>query len=238
MRARHGALAVWLLVWIVAASLDICLPLKFWSHYFLALIPPLCICVSLAVALLLEWRPARLGPALAVILIGVLMVPPGRTALAAARDLSKRIRDDVPRKVAADIMRLGPGQGVYVYDYQPIIYFLTGTKPPTRYVLPVELADFAVSSGAHPMAEIARIMAQHPRFVVTADPAYGETPSSDMQGELARDLLSYRKVKEYTDPNDGHRIVSLFMAAPRATPVSLPVSLPGSLNVAAPSVKR
>ena len=76
------------------------------------------------------------------------------------------------------------------------------------------MADFATSSGAHPLLEIARIMAQHPRFVVTADPPLGEDLSTSMQAEMSRDLRAYRRVKQYVDPMDPYRTITLFMAGP------------------------
>ena len=114
-RSRHRMLLLWLVLWMTAAGLDICLPDKFWTHYFLALIPPLCVAASLASVLLYEWRPRGLGAALGLVVVAVLLVAPTRIMVADLQEVAKRTRVDVPRRVAEDMARLGAGKGVDIY---------------------------------------------------------------------------------------------------------------------------
>ena len=64
LRGRFAGLALWAVIWLLATALDVVLPLKFWKHYFNALIPPLCLFAGLFILLLVErghrawgWRP-------------------------------------------------------------------------------------------------------------------------------------------------------------------------------------
>src|SRR5262249_25608494 len=66
-------LGAWLALWLIAAVLDVALPLKLWKHYFNALIPPLSLIAGLAVARLTRgagsWRPAVFAGLLAIVLL-------------------------------------------------------------------------------------------------------------------------------------------------------------------------
>ena len=55
-RERYATLGVWLLLWLIAASLDVAAPLKLWKHYFNALVPPLCLIAGLTVQVLTDRR--------------------------------------------------------------------------------------------------------------------------------------------------------------------------------------
>ena len=45
-----SSIEVWILLWLVAAVLDVCLPMKFFRHHFFALYPPVCLGGALALA--------------------------------------------------------------------------------------------------------------------------------------------------------------------------------------------
>ena len=48
-RERYATLGVWLLLWLIAASLDVAAPHTLWKHDFIALVPPLCVFAGLTV---------------------------------------------------------------------------------------------------------------------------------------------------------------------------------------------
>lgn len=74
---------------------------------------------------------------------------------------------DIPRQIAADLTPvLGPDDGLFVFDHEPILYALTGAPPPTRFAMPNFLLvtdSFGMVEGN---AEIRRILDTCPRFIV------------------------------------------------------------------------
>jgi hypothetical protein len=210
---RHARLRVWLGLWVLANLLNICLPMKFYHHYFLALLPPMCIAGGLTLAWVIQrlpeprrpkpWRPRLQGLAVTALAAAMLAIPT-RAALLHAAILHDNNAVDAPRLIAADIARLGPGD-LYVYNDSPILYYLTARLPPTRYVLPLELQNFASSSGAHGPAEVAAAIARRPRYVVTSDPPrFAFAPKIDA---LVNALLAiYDVAASYPNPVAGNRL--------------------------------
>ena len=78
--------------------------------------------------------------------------------------------DDPPRAVAEYLTpRLSPGDTIYVVDDEPIIYFLTRFRLPSRYVFPPFLlrrVRHAQHRRVEPREELERIMDQRPRYVI------------------------------------------------------------------------
>lgn len=147
-------------MWAAAAALDVCMPLKFSTHYFFALYPPLCLGGALALAALAERRRDIMAYGVAALLLSA--SPPWVIAMArAARSI------DTPRIIAERLRDSGArDRDVYVYDYQPAIYALARVAPPTAFVLSAELGPFSRSSGFDGPKELGRILATRPRFLV------------------------------------------------------------------------
>jgi 4-amino-4-deoxy-L-arabinose transferase-like glycosyltransferase len=188
---RHQLLCLWLTIWLIAACLDVAMPLKFWKHYFNALVPPLCLIAGLALALLArEWRAGFTR----LVAIGVLLtlLPAGIEIVRHAGDSRSIGRVNVPSRVAGRIKAGGTnGHDVYVLNYDPLVYAYSGAAPPSRFVLGVELSDFSASTGIDAATEIGRILNQHPRWIVIAQPspyAY----NSRVRRELDAALRDYR----------------------------------------------
>ena len=107
-------------LWIVAAALDVCLPMKFFRHYFFALYPPVCLGATLALdALAAGWRKPSLTAWLlcwrtpiTIWVMGVVRAAPWAG-------------EDVPHTIAEIVQQVGARDGdLYVYRYQPVIYAL------------------------------------------------------------------------------------------------------------------
>ena len=169
------------------------LPLKFWKHYFNALIPPLCLFAGLFVLLMIErghrawgWRPG--------VVAGVILVPICLLMIKHTDDSRSFDRVNVPRTIAEHIRRGGSnGHDVYVFNYDPLVYAYADEVPPTRFVLSIELSEFHGSSGARSVGEISRILAASPRWIVVADPSpYAFTPQ--IWQDLDTALKGYRLV--------------------------------------------
>ena len=199
---RSRIICLWLAVWLVAACIDVILPLKFWKHYFNALIPPLCLMSGLALTLLAQREAgqrevgqresARYAWVMAAGII--LTLAPAIWEMATHVGDSRTIgRPNVPREIADRITAGGSnGRDVYVFDYDPLVYAYANAVPPSRFVLGVELADFGASTGTSAEAEIGRILGTKPRWIVVTRPS-PYSFSSAVHRELATALSDYER---------------------------------------------
>ncbi len=196
-----AALKPWLLLWTVAALIDIVLPLKFYPHYFLALYPPLCMLGALALGTISPSRRATFTAACAVLFLTSL--PLWMTGVARATNHTVA---DAGRTIAQTLRKAGARNGdVFVYNYQPVIYALAGVRPPTPYVIRAELVDFALSSNARGGAEINRVMDAGPRFVVVDLDQLAIASADPLDHLMQRRLASYQAIQTFNDGN-GERI--------------------------------
>jgi len=168
---RQRIVCLWLAIWLVAAVVDVAMPLKFWKHYFNALVPPLCLISGLALTLLAREIPANFARMVAA--GAVLTLTPAAAEMAMHAGDSRTFgRVNVPREIAGRITSGGTnGHDVYVFNYDPLVYAYANAAPPSRFVLGVELSDFAASAGTSAIAEIGRILATQPRWIVVARPS-------------------------------------------------------------------
>ncbi|MBC7799222.1 MAG: hypothetical protein H7Z10_01250 [Gemmatimonadaceae bacterium] len=155
------------LLWLVLSTVNVTLPMKFFGHYFYALLPPLCLLAAVAVTMLGRLR-GRLTPLVQVAVVLVLAAPPLR---AIARDVIDPVQK-LPRstELAAACVRSTPARspGLYVFNWDPVLYELTRIAPPTRFVLPAEIAEWGESAGVDTITEVTRILAGNPGHIVVA----------------------------------------------------------------------
>jgi len=165
-----GLLARAGLLWFGAASLAVIGPGYFFPHYFLIWLPPLALLAALGC-----WRVARLVPpgrrGLAFgLLVAVVAVGSWRADATARVDRGIRLFAPDPVRQVADAIRaeLRPGETIFVVNYHPAIYFMTGAGLPTRFVFPAQLTgrEFSRVADIDTDAEVARVLATHPRFIV------------------------------------------------------------------------
>jgi len=164
-------LGIWLAIWLIAAAIDVVLPLKFWKHYFNALLPPLAIITAIGCTLLRRALPRAsvwaTGAAFAVAVTPIIALLAKHVSDSRAID-----RLNVPQAIAEEIARNGGSVGgVYVFNYDPVIYAYARAVPPTRYVLGIELADFSASSGVRAVREVENVVATSPKWIIVAEPS-------------------------------------------------------------------
>ena len=190
--------ALWLLVWLVAASIDVIAPLKFWKHYFNALLPPLSLAAGLAMVLLARRFGRRRTAAVAVITAAVAV--PAILLMVKHATISRNVDGiNVPREVAERIRQVGTDGGdVYVFNYDPLIYSYADVAPPTRFVLGIELATASASSGARPLQEIDTILGQEPAWIVVAAPSLYKFAPAVLQ-RLHAALRDYQLDRSWRD---------------------------------------
>jgi hypothetical protein len=110
-------------------------------------------------------------------------------------------------RIAADIAHAVPAgathPSLYIFNGQPIIYALARQTPPTRYVLPSELTGnfLAPVVGINTVAEVGRILATGPLFIVRArHPSNPANVNPAVYQEVAAALAAkYQLWRSYSD---------------------------------------
>jgi 4-amino-4-deoxy-L-arabinose transferase-like glycosyltransferase len=156
----------------------------YYPHYFLHLLPVLCLVTAFLIIRLLfpEERTEHTGtkPSLILMVMLVLFFSSAgifkKVQTAAEFAYNRMILGnptwgiDVAEEISAYLKpKLGKDDYIYVVDTQPIIYFLTGARIPTRYPFPPHLVinkGLPNISGIDPLEELDRILAKNPRFII------------------------------------------------------------------------
>jgi 4-amino-4-deoxy-L-arabinose transferase-like glycosyltransferase len=197
------------LLWFLAACAAVVSPLQFWVHYFLILVPPLSLLAAIG-----AWRLARVGrPSIAGVILACVvlatacdiwldhfarLIKLGR--LSECCTLASKDKPDVPRLVASRIAaELAPGESIFVFNYQPIVYFLSRAALPTRIPFPIDLVGTHNFTGINLDAELARALLSKPHFIVVdRNSMFPVRPSAQelVESELA---ANYRLVAIFDD---------------------------------------
>jgi 4-amino-4-deoxy-L-arabinose transferase-like glycosyltransferase len=187
---------------------------RFYSHYSILLLPGLSLAAGAFLARVpLKWHLR--GQCAAWLLAMTLFL----SAASAGPRLLEGMRtygawiSGAPTDVVSEIARdINVGAmlpvTIYIYNYWPIIYYLTETTPPTRFPFPDHhlLEDVANAQGFDPAQEMVQILATQPQYIVARDLKSERRirPSEILEQALRRE---YRLVKKYTT---GWRTVSLY----------------------------
>ena len=179
--------------WAIAAIVGVLLFGTWFDHYALPLIAPLCVLAAAwfgdgAAGLVLasgrtRWRiPAGIAMMALATLVSLQIVNENRRS----RGWGPQVEQ------MADFIRPQLKDCLYVFDGEPALYRLTGSCLPTRWPFPSHLSLTRESRaiGADPMAEVKRIMAARPEFVVAntrPDRDLNPQVLDYMTGLLARD---------------------------------------------------
>lgn len=167
---RHGLLVAW----TAASAVDLVLPGQFWPHYFLLLLPGVSLLTGHLASLLAAdrgWKRAHpRWAACAVLTASIFSLNP----VGIYRDGVKVrafTRNDVAREIADRIKpKISPAGTIFVFNYQPVIYFLVGSALPTRHVLPADWGQqFNHATGVRPVSAIRAVFATEPDFVIVAE---------------------------------------------------------------------
>ncbi len=158
------------LLWLICGSFGVYAAKSFYDHYFLQILPALCLILTLNIAWLNrigKWTISglMLFPALA----GWHALIQAATPIITVQGVHISIQPDTTQQVAQELNAvLQPQQHIYVFDDQPIIYSLTHEEPPTKYVFPSVLTTCFLSKVAKVDAahEVHKILKQRPTYVV------------------------------------------------------------------------
>ena len=183
LSVREAWIAFSFVFWFIAQFVLICAVFGGlrYGHYYLQLLPPLCFLTAYLTVRLVFARLRMQGETIALdsyLILAALLLP-----LLGSRNVIDGLRtnahliyhrhikgsaawQDDPTMIAAYLRpRLKEGDYIYVVDGQPIIYFLTNAKIPTRYPFPPFLVlrpDLLNITGVVPVRELDKIVEKQP----------------------------------------------------------------------------
>jgi 4-amino-4-deoxy-L-arabinose transferase-like glycosyltransferase len=193
-RSQWTMAAPLVLAWTIAAIAGSSITGRYYAHYDLQVLPPLCIGTALVMKLFLDNMAISHGFKLGAIAL-FLAQPIGSIAtnylLASSLQvgalikgtqvqtagLSREVTEiilDTPAQVSQMLRSELSGKTdhctVYTADYEPIIYHLVNVRPPTKYVFPPFLIDthFAHVARVNVAEELKKIIEKKPEFIVRA----------------------------------------------------------------------
>ena len=138
---RKPGLAWGLAAMTAGSYLAVCLPGRFWPHYYYLMVPWLAICAGLLVGRLVGvGRAPRLAWSYALLVVVLLAYAQGRHYLLVAPDEIARFRYGVRMAWARDQGRrlaevTDPGDTVYVYGSDAGIYYYARRRCATRFTM-------------------------------------------------------------------------------------------------------
>lgn len=156
---REGRQARWILLWTVAGLGGFFVFGNWYVFYLLPLLPPACLVAALAFERI-AWKRTAIA-----LLAGIGLIAGTFASIARMAELGNG--DDIQRLTALIERHRGQG-GIYVADGLPVLYLLTGSRLPSRYVFPDHLSEsrYAASLGTGQLDELARLLDRRPGVVV------------------------------------------------------------------------
>lgn len=195
---RPDRRAALVLAWAIATLIDVALPGKFWPHYFLLIMPPASLLAGLAAAAVYRaWGRSSVAAVSALVLLACNPVGVYADSML-TRAFAHR---DVPEIIAGVIGEdLSPeDDSIFVFNYQPVLYLLTGAKLPTRHVLPADWAQrYSAVTGVDPLKELDKVFRARPEYVVFLDTDWIRM-GDGVLASLHRHLAGYEKRFEIMD---------------------------------------
>lgn len=186
---------IFVYLWLLGGLIGVCAAKSFFDHYFLQSLPVLCLIAALTLAA----SPVILRRIIIIAMLLPAIAGWNQLANVAAPIITFQnghlaIRPDIQARIAADLTAaLQPGQHIYVFDDQPIIYSLTNQTPPTKYAFPPDLTTrfLANVAGINAYHEVSRILATHPEFIIRSlDPLTAPSQRNNAVYQLVDQTLS------------------------------------------------
>jgi hypothetical protein len=159
------------MLWLMAELVAAIMPMHFFAHYFLLVLPPLALLAGFALQhLVTAWvQPAVRTMAAPVVALCAALLPMIAMAQGLTRDWLNLGGPDATRRIAALIRNdPDPNPTIWVMSRDPIILYLQAGLPlPTRYAFAADLTDeWGWISHAEQTTEVQRILDNHPTYLV------------------------------------------------------------------------
>jgi 4-amino-4-deoxy-L-arabinose transferase-like glycosyltransferase len=203
---------VMLLGWVLTSAVGVASGGLYLTHYFIQMLPVL----SIATGVMVTQAATLIGGWPRVLLLALIASRLIAPVEAAWVDLGRMIPvamrppvgfgplRDTPAQVAADLrpeLAQAPGETIYVFDGEPVLYSLLEARLPTKYVFPSFLLSRLLSYTVNidPLAQLDAIMAERPLFVIRrTNPGYQSPQTRNvavyakMEADLAADYTVWR----------------------------------------------
>ncbi len=166
---KYGKNRLWLLaaMWYLLDWLMVILPGKLFDHYYLQLLPVLCLSPLLLASHPL-WKRSwwhvnllRLGSGIFFVLL----------LITYANQAYFWINEDVNRTIAEELKTdLKEGDIIYTAGKHQVLYYLLDLTPPSRYVHPTLIYHHPEALQLDPYEEMRKVFAKHPKYIIYRDP--------------------------------------------------------------------
>jgi 4-amino-4-deoxy-L-arabinose transferase-like glycosyltransferase len=183
----------YLIIWFAMAFFGVCAPKSFYVHYFLQVLPSLCI-LSSYIIIKTIWSAREIGTTRRFLILSFILLTPLFTSVYPLLKVGiksvyfryvKGIDNwgDDPAIIAKYLKhRVKSEEYIYVVDYLSVMYFLVPAKIPTKYAYPPFLhSSLAKVAGSNPAQELRSIFYKRPIYVIKikqnrieAEPFYKE----------------------------------------------------------------
>lgn len=164
-----------LICWFSFTFLATLVSKRFIGHYYLQLLPPLCLISSYIIVKTVNKQTIKSKRDIFLIsvsiLIGLITLYPHlqkNTKLVLDRYIKQTYSEEKEVLIANYIKKqISPNDYIYIINYQPIIYYLVSAKLPTKYVFPSHLISYySEITGINPVEELTSIMNKKPLYVL------------------------------------------------------------------------
>jgi 4-amino-4-deoxy-L-arabinose transferase-like glycosyltransferase len=176
--------------WIICSFAGLNVGGMYWPHYFVQLLPPLC----LAAALLIRVAPRRTGALVAAALCAPVLATAAAWATEPDAVMARQIpylrRFEVDDEVARQVARC-PGRSLLAVPTEADLYFLAGRPAPLPY-----LWGRGITEIPHAEAQLTRLLGSRTAPALVADYANGWS-GLDPTGADRRRLRRYVTVASY-----------------------------------------
>jgi 4-amino-4-deoxy-L-arabinose transferase-like glycosyltransferase len=172
---------------------------RFYQHFFLFSVPALVMLVAAFLRIACPAGRLRNFCATWLCLVALVAVLNSRDELLRGLRAHERVMQGAPADsiaAAGDYLtsRLRPGETIYVYDGQPILYFMTRTVPLTRFAFPDTHLNSEVAArlGFTPYDMVKSVLAREPRFIVAneaPDPAERASVAALLHDRIEQDYV-------------------------------------------------
>ena len=162
--------------WFVGAILSIVLPFKFFDHYFMLWLPPLCLMAAFSLRAMTD-MVGRRPRSLMLTAVAFIGFSPALNDWSGRATNGFSIRLDDPTEVIAAAIKetLPSGEMAYIVNYEPVVYFLADLPLPTRLPFWQHLVgEYSNELGQDSDAELKRILQQRPAIIVISELNWGK----------------------------------------------------------------
>lgn len=170
---------IYLLIWLFFTFISVSISKKFFPHYFLQILPPLCLITSFVIIKTIYIRPILNIKKRHLILLIIFIYPFSQKVYNLMYKNLEFIYhrwlkndftwDDREAKIASYLRpNLNKNDYIYIVNHQPIIYYLAQTKIPTKYPFPSHLTALSNMLPVHSIQELHSIMNKKPLYVLMA----------------------------------------------------------------------